>query len=301
MSAPEEPLKGMYPILATPFHDDESIDFPSLERLIDYCIGEGADGLVTLANASEGHCMSDAEKERLAAAVIAHVDSRVPVVISISHFSAKIAAEKAQWSEREGASAVMSLPPFFGKWKSDAPTIRTYLSRIGENISISLILQDHPLTDITLTAAELIGLAETVPHLDYFKMEVDTSPVKVRKVLTGTPDTFKGIFTGMGGIRLYWELEAGAVGCMPACIPAKALADIIHLYFEGKREEAFAVFQHWLPFIDFLLRLGRRDAVKEYLVDKGVIDSAVLREPNITAWNDWCRKEFLWLVERLEG
>ena len=136
--------------------------------------------------------------------------------------------------------------------------------------------------------------------LDYLKMEVDTSAVKVGDVLASAPDSFQGIFTGMAGVRIFWELEAGAVGCMPACVPAKPLADIIHLHWQGKRDESFALFQKWLPFLTFLLRIGRRDIVKEYLVSKNVIASSKLREPNITAWNDWARSQYNYLLERLE-
>ena len=297
---PTAKLCGMYPILATPFHEDESIDFKSLKALIDYLIKEGIDGVATLANASEAHLMNDDEKKRLAAEVIRFADGRIPVVISVTHFGARVAAEKAVWAEKEGVAAVLTLPPFFGRWRSNVKVIKDYLRRISDAVSIPIMLQDHPLSGITLPAGDLCELISDVPGLDYLKMEVDTSAAKVRDILECAPETFQGIFTGMGGIRLFWELEAGAVGCMPACVPAKPLADIIHLHFDGKRDESFDLFQKWLPFLDFLVRLGRRDIVKEYLVDKGVIESATLREPNITAWNDWCRKEYEYLLKRLE-
>ncbi|MBN1292165.1 MAG: dihydrodipicolinate synthase family protein [Candidatus Latescibacteria bacterium] len=301
MAKPNVKLCGMYPILATPFHDDESIDFKSLKALIDYLIGEGIDGVVTLANASEGHLLNDAEKQQLASEVIKITGGRVPVVISVSHFSSRIAAEKAAWAEKEGADAVLTLPPFFGRWKSGVKTIKEYLLKISDAVSIPIMLQDHPLTDIILTPGDLCKLISEVPGLDYLKMEVDTSAVKVGDTLACAPDTFQGIFTGMAGVRIFWELEAGAVGCMPACVPAKPLADIIHLYWQGKKDESFDLFQKWLPFLAFLLRVGRRDIVKEYLASKGVIKSTKLREPNITAWNDWARTQYEYLLERIES
>ena len=290
----------MYPILTTPYHDDESLDLASIKKLIDYLIEEGVDGIVTLANASEGHVMTDAEKQQVAHDVIRNVDGRVPVIISITHFSSRIAAEKAAWAEKEGADAVMSLPPFFGKWRAPVNHIRDYLRTISDAVDIPLILQDHPLSDINLSAGDLCGLIDDVPGLDYLKMEVDTSPVKVRDVLAGACDTFQGIFTGMAGIRLFWELEAGAIGCMPACVPAKPLADMIHLYWEGKRDESFELFRTWLPFLLFLLNIGRRDIVKEYLVMKEILESPKLRAPNITAWNDWARTQYEYLFEKCE-
>ncbi len=290
----------MYPILATPFHEDETFDFKSLEKLIDYLICEGTDGIVTLANASEAHLLDDAERECLASEVIRLVDGRVPVVISITHFSTRIAAKKAAWAEKEGADAVLTLPPFFGKWRTGVKQIKEYLLRISDAVNVPIIFQDHPLSDINLSPADLCGLIHDVPGLDYLKMEVDTSAVKVGDVLASASDSFQGIFTGMAGVRIFWELEAGAVGCMPACVPAKPLADIIHLHWQGKQDESFALFQKWLPFLTFLLRIGRRDIVKEYLVSKNVIASSKLREPNITAWNDWARSQYNYLLERLE-
>jgi len=300
MSRSGTELRGMYPILATPFHNDESIDYGSLKRLIDYLIGEGVDGMVIGANASEGHLLSESEKKSVAETVIRHTDGRVPVVVSVTHFGAGTAAENARWAQSAGASAVLTLPPFFGRWKSNTTLIRDYLLRISDAVDIPLMLQDHPLTDINIPVPDLCRLIEDVPGLDYIKLEADGSAVKLRQVLDSAPVGFRGIFTGLAGVRLFWELEAGAVGCMPACVPAKPLAEIIHLFREGRKDESFALFQKWLPFLDFLLLFGRRDLVKEYLVRKGVISSPRLREPNITSWNDWCRGQFEYMLERTE-
>ena len=292
----------MYPILATPFLDDESIDFKSLKPLIDYLIeDQGIDGIVFGANASEGHLLTDAEKERIAAEVIEIVNGRIPIILSVTHFSAKIAAQKAVRAEKDGADCVLTLPPFFGKWRSGPKKIKEYLKHISEAVSIPIMLQDHPVSAIALSPAVLCEMAAEVPGLDYLKMEQDISAVKVGDIMKSAPDTFHGVFTGMAGVRLFWELENGAIGCMPACVPAKPLADIIHLHWEGKKDESFDLFQKWLPLLTFLLRVGRRDLVKDYLVRKGIITSAKLREPNITAWNDWCLGQYEYLLERIEG
>ncbi|MGC4191991.1 MAG: dihydrodipicolinate synthase family protein [Thermomicrobiales bacterium] len=47
------PLTGVFPIAPTPFHDDESIDFDGQDRIIDYLIDAGVDGICILANYSE--------------------------------------------------------------------------------------------------------------------------------------------------------------------------------------------------------------------------------------------------------
>src|SRR5699024_4775766 len=130
--------------------EDESIDYESQERLIDYCITNGVYGLVTLANASEGHLLSDEEKKQLLSFVIKKVNGRIPVVVTINHPSAYCAKKMAKYAEKEGADAVMCMPPFFGRWRSGLNEITAYLETINNSIRIPLVLQDHQLSDIFL-------------------------------------------------------------------------------------------------------------------------------------------------------
>jgi hypothetical protein len=67
-------LEGVYPILATCFDSNGAIDYASQKRLIEFCIDAGVHGLVTLANASEGHLLSEAEKQELVAFIVKQVD-----------------------------------------------------------------------------------------------------------------------------------------------------------------------------------------------------------------------------------
>ncbi|HMR19779.1 MAG TPA: dihydrodipicolinate synthase family protein, partial [Sphingobacterium sp.] len=144
---PISPLKGVYPILGTCFQDDERIDYESQERLIDFCIENGQHGLVTLANASEGHLMSDEEKKELLSFVIRKVNGRIPVVVTVNHPSSSCAAAMARFAEAEGASAVMCMPPFFGRWRSGLGEIEAYFKTIDDAVNIPMILQDHQLSD----------------------------------------------------------------------------------------------------------------------------------------------------------
>ena len=77
-------LHGYVPILATPFDAGQDVDVASLRRLIDHLVDCGTDGLVTLANASEGYLLSAEERRQVADAVLERVAGRVPVVVSIT-------------------------------------------------------------------------------------------------------------------------------------------------------------------------------------------------------------------------
>ncbi|MEN2283275.1 dihydrodipicolinate synthase family protein, partial [Algoriphagus sp. SE2] len=69
--------------LVTPFHDDCSIDFSGLKKLIDYVIEGGVDYLVVLGTTGESATLTPAEKKQVLAACIEYNAGRVPVVYGI--------------------------------------------------------------------------------------------------------------------------------------------------------------------------------------------------------------------------
>ena len=73
---------GIWPTMITPFHDDGTIDFPSLKRLVDWYIDQGVDGLFAVCQSSEMFHLSLEEKVRLAEASIDAAAGRVPVICS---------------------------------------------------------------------------------------------------------------------------------------------------------------------------------------------------------------------------
>ncbi len=167
----EKNLRGIYPILGTCFNDDETIDYASQERLIDFCIEKGSHGIVTLANASEGHLMLDEERRELLSFVIRNVNGRVTVVATINHPSSYCAIQMARYAEATGADAVMCMPPFFGRWRSGLGEIEAYFTAINNAVNIPIIIQDHQLSDISLTVDFLAMLSSKLENVKYIKLE----------------------------------------------------------------------------------------------------------------------------------
>src|ERR1051325_9012326 len=99
-----EPFHGIFPIVPTAFTDDGEFDEPSQRNIVDFLIAAGVQGLVTLANASEGYAVSDAERERILAVTLDQTQGRVPLIAGVSHPSAKVAAERCKAARDAGAS-----------------------------------------------------------------------------------------------------------------------------------------------------------------------------------------------------
>src|ERR1700746_2541535 len=88
------PLTGVVPVVPTIFHEDETVDLDGTARVVDYLIDGGVDGLCLLANYSEQFSLADAERDTLARTLLERVGGRLPVIVTPSHYSARVAAAR---------------------------------------------------------------------------------------------------------------------------------------------------------------------------------------------------------------
>jgi 2-keto-3-deoxy-L-arabinonate dehydratase len=272
-------LRGCIPILCTTFFDDGGIDYESLERQIDWVIGEGASGVATLALASEGYKLTEAERDEVTRVVAVKTAGRVPVVVSADGGSPQVAIDRALRAQQAGADAVMVLPPSFVK---PGPTsLRDYYLRVGRAVETPLIIQDAPqLTGVAMGPALWAELARAVDTIRYVKAEgVPQGPT-----LTATLEQSDGrlqVFCGWGGLSMIDAMERGAVGSMPAAGFTRLFADIQRLFEGGDRTGAEALFQSELPFVLWAMQsldVSVRSAKTE-LLSRGVFQTRTLREP----------------------
>jgi 2-keto-3-deoxy-L-arabinonate dehydratase len=94
--APTKTLAGIYPIAPVPFQPNGDLD-------LDCMIDQGVDGICILANFSEQFLLTDAEREKLLDLSLSHVAGRVPVIVTCSHFSTRIASERGRRAAKTGA------------------------------------------------------------------------------------------------------------------------------------------------------------------------------------------------------
>lgn len=75
-------IEGIVPVMLTPFNEDGKIDYPGLERLIEWYIAKGSDALFAVCQSSEMQFLSLEERGALGQFVVRQVDGRIPVVVS---------------------------------------------------------------------------------------------------------------------------------------------------------------------------------------------------------------------------
>lgn len=276
----DAPLTGVVPVVPTIFRDDEAIDADGTARVVDYLIDAGADGLCLLANYSEQFSLTDAERDSLARSLLEHIAGRLPVIVTTSHYSSRVAAERSRAAQEAGAAMVMLMPPFFGATITAAgPAVIEYFKRVTDVIDIPVMVQDAPLSATPLPAGLLADLVRQVPQVRYAKIEVPQAADKIHALAGALGDALPGPFDGEESVTLIPDLDAGAKGTMPSSMVPAELGQIVRGYLSGDRPGAVAAWEDLLPLIHYENRQCGLRAQKILLAEGGIIASDRTRAP----------------------
>lgn len=272
--------KGVFPIAPTPFLDDESIDEEGQRRVIDFMIDAGVDGICILANYSEQFGLTDAERDRLQSICIDQAAGQVPIIVTTSHFSTRIAAERSRAAQNAGAAMVMMMPPYHGATlRVDVEGLRRFFGTVAEAIDIPIMIQDAPMSGTPLPASLMAQLAIEIPNIQYLKVESPKAADKLRAVIELAGDACPGPFDGEEGITLIPDLEAGATGTMPSAMIPEVHGEILRRWRDGDRDGARDAWETWLPMIHFENRQCGLHATKVLMSEGGIIASETVRAP----------------------
>ncbi len=273
-------ISGVIPVAPTTFHDDESLDLDSQVRVVDFLIDARADAVCVLANYSEQFSLTDAERDQVTAQLLDHAAGRIPVVVTTSHYSARVTAERSRRAQELGAAMVMLMPPFVGATMAvDGGAVLDYFRTVAEAIDIPIMVQDAPLSATRLSAAQLAELADQIPNVQYAKIEMPGTAAKLRKVIRLAGPALPGPFDGEEAVTLLPDLDAGAQGTMPSCSVPDVLVEVVRAYRAGDREAAVARWEEYLPLIHYENRQCGLRAAKVLMHEGGIIASEATRRP----------------------
>jgi 4-hydroxy-tetrahydrodipicolinate synthase len=204
-------LGGVIPILATPFLSDEALDLESWQRLIEFMIELGVDGVTILGVLGESNRLTDRERETLIENAVLVVKKRMPVIVGTSHSGTEAARYLARMAQDLGADAVM-VTPNKEAVPSDDRIVETY-QRIADGLAIPIVLQDHPAsTEVHLSVPLIVRLVREVPAIQCIKEEAVPTAPKIRQLRAEMGDSRLPILSGLGALYAPFDLEAGLDG-----------------------------------------------------------------------------------------
>jgi 2-keto-3-deoxy-L-arabinonate dehydratase len=274
------PYRGVFPVAPTPFTETGDLDLDGQRRVLDCMIDQGVDGICILANYSEQFLLTDAERDTLTDLCLGHVAGRVPVIVTTSHFSTRIAAERARKAASAGAQMLMLMPPYHGTGlKADETGMIEHFARVAEAAGIPIMVQDAPLSGVPLPVPFLVRLAREVPLVRYFKIEVPGAAAKLRGLIEAGGSAIEGPFDGEESITLMADLDAGATGTMSSALLPDLIKPVVEHHRAGRRADAAAAYARILPLINYENRQCGLRAAKTVMAEGGVIASDAVRHP----------------------
>ena len=295
-------LRGVVPVVLTPFGPDESIDIESLASVVDWIAGRGLAGMCLPAYGSEFYKLTEAERDQVVQVAVEANRGRVPVVAQANHVSSRVAAELARRYSDMGADVIsFAIPRQFGSSDHD---IIEYCAAVAAATPRPILIQDFNPGGPTIGGAIVTEVLDRCDNFGFVKLE---DPMMVDRLIAIRSATAGrvGILEGWGGLYMLEGVAAGIDGIMPGA----AIADLLDLVFAAaaslQRERAHDLFGSLLPYISF----GLQDfelflqIEKRTLARRGLIASPTVRalshtpSPAVLARIDFLIDQ----IERLAG
>jgi len=273
--------KGVYAIATTPFFEDGSIDFNSIDKLTDFYEESGCTGVTILGIMGEAPKLEPEESRAIVKRVVSR--SKIPVIVGVSAPGFATMGSLARDSMEMGAAGVMIAPP--PALRTDDQIVNYFagaVEAVGEDVP--WVLQDYPLTlTVVMTSGVIAKIMSNhtsclmLKHEDWPGLEKIS---KLRAMQKAKELRDFSVLCGNGGMFLDFEPERGADGAMTGYGFPDMLTELMGLFAAGKRDEAHDLFDAHLPLIRYEQQLGIGLAVRKHVLKRrGVIASDAQRKP----------------------
>lgn len=228
-------FRGSLVALVTPMLDDDSIDYATLEKLIEFHIASDTDGIVAVGTTGESATLDMKEHCDVVKFVVEKANKRIPVIAGTGANSTTEAIELTQCAKEAGADACLLVTPYYNKPTQEG--LYLHYKKIAETVDIPQILYNVP----GRTACDMVP--ETVIRLSKIKnivgvKEATADISRVAQIKAGVPETFD-LYTGDDATSVDFILAGGHGGIsVTANVAPKQVHDVYMAALRGDEEDA---------------------------------------------------------------
>ncbi|MFT3747063.1 MAG: 4-hydroxy-tetrahydrodipicolinate synthase [Agriterribacter sp.] len=288
-------LRGTGVAIVTPFKADYSVDYPALERVIDFIISNGVEYIVTLGTTGEAPTISKEEKFKIIEFTYEKVNNRVPVVVGIGGNNTAETIHDLETYPLKHATAVLSVSPYYSKPSQEG--LYMHYKALAETSPKPILLYNVPgRTGRNLTAETTLHLAE-LPNIAGIK-EAAGDMMQCMQILKYRPEHFL-VSSGddaLGFSQITCGMD-GVISVIANCMP-KQFSDMVRFALAGKLKQAIAINDGLLDVYEMLFVENNPAGVKSFLAHLGLIEN-VLRLPVVPVSNKLHEKTGIFLHENV--
>lgn len=274
-------LKGICPIIATPFTKTGDVDYESLEREVSFMADQGCHGVTLFGIAGEYYKLSDEESEQMVRVVVDTCSKKgIPSIISVTQHATEVAVRRAKHYQDCGADSLMLLPPFF--LKPGAGAIYDHMKTVCNAVDIPVVVQYAPeQTGVAIAPEIMANLQNECKTKLYYKIECKPAGGYISSILKLTDNRVK-VFIGNAGYQFIECFDRGAIGAMPGGSMFDLYLQIYNQYVSGNRKEAMEL--HSTVLLPFLNHIRQNVEMiiayeKRIMMRRGMIETDYCRNP----------------------
>jgi len=163
MSSLFSPIRGSIVALATPMHDDGSVDYPTLRRLIDWHIAEGTDCIGVVGTTGESPTVNVDEHCEIIRVSVEQAAARVPIMAGCGANSTAEAIELTRFAKRIGANCQLQVVPYYNKPTQEGQHL--HFKAIAEAVDLPMVLYNVPGRSVADMAHDTVLRLAQVPGI----------------------------------------------------------------------------------------------------------------------------------------
>lgn len=276
-------LKGTGVAIVTPFNEDKSVDYTSLEKLVNYLISNGIDYLVVQGTTGESVTLSKQEKEDTLAFIIKINNGRLPIVLGIGGNCTNTVVEAFTNTNITGVDAILSVSPYYNKPTQEG--IYQHYKAIAEVSKLPIILYNVPgRTSSNILPATTLRLANDFDNIIAVK-EASGNLEQCMEIIKNKPSNFL-VISGDDALTLPMIASGGdgVISVIANAFP-KGFSDMVNASLKNDIELARTLHYKYFEMIHFLFVEGNPAGVKVALKELGVTGNAV-RLPLVNVSDD---------------
>lgn len=269
--------------LVTPYHEDKSIDFDGLERLVNYQIDNGINYLVVLGTTGEPATLTKDEKEAVKAKIIEVNNGRLPLVLGIGGNNTAAVIEEIQNTDLTNFDAILSVSPYYNKPTQEG--IYQHFRAVANSTNKPIILYNVPgRTASNMSPETIIRLANDHENVIAVK-EAAGDIVQAMRIIQNKPKNFL-VISGDDMVALPMVLAGGSgvISVIGQGLPNK-FSKMIQFGLQGNPSEAYDLHYKVADSIDLIFAEGNPAGIKSMLQSLHICKEEV-RLPLVKASKD---------------
>ena len=267
-------FKGTCTAAVTPFTKD-GIDYPALEKQIEFQIQNGIDALCILGTTGEAPTITDAEYDYIAKFAYDKIAGRVKYILGSGSNCTKKAIEKSQLAQKIGADGLLVVTPYYNKCTQKG--LVKYYNDVCDNIDIPVLCYNVPArTGVNVLPQTMAEIAEhkNIGGIKEACGNMEQICETARLIRNKT-----ALYSGDDNLNLAM-LSIGSMGLISVAsnVVPKEVGDVARLFFAGKNDEAIALQERLLSLIDIMFVEVNPIPVKKAIELLG-LGSGIVRAP----------------------